>query len=259
MRPLYTVLAPFYELIEGRDYDSELALIEDALKRHGCKTVVDLGCGTGLHVRELAKRAFDVWGIDISPHMIKTAKRLARGLRNARFVVADYYNFKPPTPFDAALCLNWSIPVTFRDVERFFKNSARLLRDGGILLIDYERPEDIVWEDVGEPVIDSWRFRSGRIVRVSIGHVWRNVMRSRDVYIVFGKPRGFRPPSERERYLGKMSNENIMLFLDVSHVRFYEPSEIERLASRHGFKSERLLNLATKKGYRRLYHLLVKA
>ncbi|MEM0445076.1 MAG: class I SAM-dependent methyltransferase [Nitrososphaerota archaeon] len=258
MRPLYKELAPFYEALEERDYEAELTLIDTELKRYGCKTVIDLGCGTGLHVRELAKRGYEAWGVDISSHMIRTAKRLARGVAKAKFIVADYYSYRAPKKFDCALCLNWSIPVNTRDLGRFFKNTARLLKPGGVLLIDYEKPDDIVWEDVGKPVIDYWEFKGGKIVRVSVGQIRENVMRSRDVYVVFGSSRMFMPPSERERYLGRWARENVTAFLDVSYVRFYDPVEIEGEASRHGFRVDKVLTLPRKRGYKRLYSSLVR-
>jgi SAM-dependent methyltransferase len=251
-------LAELYETIEERNYRAEISLIDRVFRENQVKSVIDLGCGTGIHVRELARLGYSAVGIDLSPSMIRVAKKRARGIKRAKFVKADYYTYNPKTRFDGALCLNWSIPVTLRDVERFFSNTARLLREGGILIIDYERPSDIVWGDVGRPVIDSWRFKGGQIVRVSVGEIRRNVMKSRDVYIVFGQPRGFSPPSERERYLGRWRGENVVVFLDVSHVRFYEPRELARIASKHGFSSQRILPLKTKRGYVRLYNIFVK-
>ncbi|GBC70863.1 Glycine/sarcosine N-methyltransferase [Candidatus Calditenuaceae archaeon HR02] len=258
MRPLYDELAELYETIEERDYEAEISLIARVFEKNHVKSIIDLGCGTGIHVRELARLGYRAVGIDISPSMIRVAKKRARGLKGARFVKADYYTYNPETRFDGALCLNWSIPVTLRDVEKFFSNTARLLREGGVLIIDYERPSDIVWSDVGRPVIDSWRFRGGQIVRVSVGEIRRNVMKSRDVYIVFGRPRGFSPPSEEERYLRRWRSEKVAVFLDVSHVRFYEPRELAKIASRHGFSSQRILSMKTKRGYARLYNIFVK-
>ncbi|MCS7146453.1 MAG: class I SAM-dependent methyltransferase [Nitrososphaerota archaeon] len=258
MRPLYNELAQFYEIIEERDYAAEISLIDDVLRRSGARSLIDLGCGTGLHVRELAKRGYEALGIDISPQMVSVARRRARGVKNARFTVGDYYSYKPRKKFDAALCLNWSIPVKKEELDRFFGNTSRLLRESGVLIIDYERPGDIVWEDLGKPVVDSWNFRDGRIVRVSLGEVKRNVMRSRDVYIVFGRPAAFKPPSEEERYLGRWREEKVFVFLDVSHVRFYDNSELEKISLKHGLKSTEILTLKTRRGYPRLYNIFVK-
>ncbi len=257
-RPLYKELAELYETIEERNYEAEISLIDKVFKEHHVKSVIDLGCGTGIHVRELAKRGYRTLGIDISPSMIRVAKKRASGLKGVSFVKADYYTYNPKARFDGALCLNWSIPVTLRGLEKFFSNTAHLLREGGVLIVDYEKPSDIVWSDVGKPVIDSWRFSGGQIVRVSVGEIRRNLMKSRDVYIVFGRPRGFSPPSEEERYLGRWRGEDVSVFLDVSYVRFYEPRELAKIASRYGFSSKRILSVKTKRGYVRLYNIFIK-
>jgi SAM-dependent methyltransferase len=66
----------------------ELTAAFDALGLQG--SALDLGCGTGEHVLELARRGLDAWGVDVAPPAIAAAeqKRNARGLR-ATFVVGD--------------------------------------------------------------------------------------------------------------------------------------------------------------------------
>jgi hypothetical protein len=83
-------------------------------------------------------------------------------------------------------------------------------------------------------------------------------MRSRDVYMVFGKPRGFKPPSERDRYLARWGREGVSVFLDISNVRFYETSHLWRVLARQGFQLETVHKIRTRRGYRRLYAVCVK-
>jgi SAM-dependent methyltransferase len=258
IRPLYRELAPFYEVLEERDYSSEVSLIASELERRGCRKVIDLGCGVGTHARMLAERGFEVTGIDLSPHMVRQARRASEGVTNVRFLVGDYYSYRPRRSFDAALCLNWSIPVVERDLARFLRNTWRMLKGGGLLIFDYEDPSDIVWSDLGEPQVDSWRFGDARLVRVSVASLRGCVMRSRDVYMVFGKPRGFKPPSERDRHLARWGREGVSVFLDISNVRFYETSHLRRVLARQGFQLETVHKIRTRRGYRRLYAVCVK-
>ena len=52
--------------------------------------VADLGCGPGAHALALARRGYDVVGIDGSPAMVEAARaRAARDKVSARFDVAD--------------------------------------------------------------------------------------------------------------------------------------------------------------------------
>ena len=51
--------------------------------------VLDLGCGTGVHAVLLARRGFSVTGLDISPAMLKLARKRGKGLDGLSFVEAD--------------------------------------------------------------------------------------------------------------------------------------------------------------------------
>jgi SAM-dependent methyltransferase len=53
-------------------------------------TALDLGCGTGLHTVELARRGWQVTGVDIVPKAIRLAARRARAANvDARFLEGD--------------------------------------------------------------------------------------------------------------------------------------------------------------------------
>ena len=63
--------ADVYDAIYGaKDYAGEADLIERMLARHRvprpCR-VLDIGCGTGRHAFALARRGYEVTGIDRSP------------------------------------------------------------------------------------------------------------------------------------------------------------------------------------------------
>lgn len=88
---------PFFEL---------LARVEAA----GPEYVADLGCGPGDLTAELAKRwpDADVMGIDNSPAMIETARRLEGG--RLRFGEGDIASWRPARPLDlliSSAALQW--------------------------------------------------------------------------------------------------------------------------------------------------------
>jgi SAM-dependent methyltransferase len=53
---------------------------------------IDLGCGRGLYTRELARRGWEVVGVDNVPRAIDAANR--RGISGATFVVGDVTNLE---------------------------------------------------------------------------------------------------------------------------------------------------------------------
>lgn len=256
-RPLYNQLVAYYEFVEGRDWQGEIKLITSCLRKHESKSVVDLGCGTGYHVRALAKLGFEAVGIDISKQNIRFARRRTKQEKvHPRFVVGSYYEYRPDEIFDAALCLNWSIPVKHDEVKRFLDNTYSLLRPRGLLIFDYERVSQIVWNDVGKAITESWDLGDKLIVRVSLGQVTSNVLSSRDVYIIYSKSSKLTAPTERSRYQAPKGAQ-VQTYVDNSHVRFFSVAEIRDLARKSGFKMIANFMIPRKK-YRRHYAVLMK-
>jgi SAM-dependent methyltransferase len=68
--------------------------------------ILDMGCGTGRHAIELARRGYRVTGVDISSGMLTEARKATReaGVQ-VEWVQADAIKFAPTKSFDAAICL----------------------------------------------------------------------------------------------------------------------------------------------------------
>lgn len=256
-RPLYSQLINYYELIEGRDWRGEINLITSILSQHRCKTLIDLGCGTGYHVRALTKLGFVATGVDISKQNIRFAKKRSKE-ENVRpsFVVGSYYEYSPEKKFDAALCLNWSIPVRDDEVKRFLDNTSSLLRPRGLLIFDFERISQIVWSDVGKPITESWQKTPELIVRISVGQIISNVMSSEDVYIIYSKLSESKLPNERSRYEAAKKN-HVQTYFDRSCVRFFSIPEIRDFARHSGFRVTGNF-LLPRNEYKRNYTVLEK-
>jgi len=257
-RPLYNQLVAHYELIEGRDWLSETNLVASILRKHGSKAIVDLGCGTGYHVRALARVGFNATGIDLSEQNIRFARKEARRQRvKPQFHVESYYDYRPLEKFDAALCLNWSIPVTDDCLKQFLENTNSLLRDGGVLIFDFEKISEIVWNDVGRVIMDSWEHGAELIVRVSVGEMVSNVLHSRDVYFIYPRHSKSRIPNEKTRYRAAQSSDLPHVYADRSYVRFFSMPEVARFARRSGFRLADNFVLPRNR-YKRSYAVLSK-
>jgi len=258
-RPLYNQLVRYYEVLEGRDWKSEIDLITSVFHDYGCNSVVDLGCGTGHHVRSLARSGFKATGVDISVQNVSYArKRAAEDGVDTHFVVGSYYEYHPVKSFDAALCLNWSIPVKDGEVRRFLNNTYSLLRPRGVLIFDYEKVSEIAWSEVGKPIFESWDLDDGLAVRVSVGQIKSNVLSSRDVYIIYPKRQDSKSPDESSRYKAVGKGGEVQIYRDHSYVRFFSPTEIRCVARDSGFSVVSNLVLPRRQ-YKRNYAILRKA
>lgn len=119
----------------------QVDLFEEFIKKYSktrVRSVLDVACGTGLQLRELAKRGYHAIGLDLSATMINYLKDTARqeGLK-IEALEADMNNFLLKDKVDFAYIMMGSIVYT-RDKETFLShlNSvASALNSGGLYLI----------------------------------------------------------------------------------------------------------------------------
>ncbi|MBR2342975.1 MAG: class I SAM-dependent methyltransferase [Clostridia bacterium] len=79
---MYDLIAPIYDAVNGElDYSAWADFIERIIEREyrmgRPELVLDLASGTGRMTIELARRGYDMTGIDISPEMLERARRSA--------------------------------------------------------------------------------------------------------------------------------------------------------------------------------------
>ena len=78
---IYDLLADFYDRINSEiDYDAWASFIEQIFDREmksRPNLVMDLGCGTGKMTLALAKKGYDMTGIDYSVNMLGRAREAA--------------------------------------------------------------------------------------------------------------------------------------------------------------------------------------
>lgn len=91
---------------------------------------LDVGCGTGHHLRELVERGFDAAGTDGSPAMLAEARRMNP---EAELYQADVEALPfPDSTFDLVLCIE--VLRYLRDPRASIAEMARVLRPGGVCL-----------------------------------------------------------------------------------------------------------------------------
>lgn len=135
--------APWYDLLyEDKNYASEVDFVERCLRDHAVTPgkILDLGCGTGLHAIEFARRGWDVAGIDLSEEMVGKAKsRAAQSGLPVRFRQGDACETGPERNFDAVVAL-FHVASYQRDparLEALFRTAHAALKPGGVFLFDY--------------------------------------------------------------------------------------------------------------------------
>lgn len=99
--------APIYDENEfTRNTVPEVDFILEELQLPAGAAILDVGCGTGRHAVELARRGYAVTGLDLSEGMLRRAEAAATAAGvEVRWVKADAARFSLSKKHDGAICL----------------------------------------------------------------------------------------------------------------------------------------------------------
>jgi 2-polyprenyl-3-methyl-5-hydroxy-6-metoxy-1,4-benzoquinol methylase len=122
-----------YSVIHARN-----GAVLEAIRRHGeTGKFLDVGCGTGQLVLEVAQMGTEAVGVDFARHMIAQceANRVAAGVP-ATFIAGSFFDM--PTQghkFDVISALGFIEYISAEQLEEFFTRCFELLNPGGALLV----------------------------------------------------------------------------------------------------------------------------
>jgi len=113
--------------------DAELNFVLDRIGPSDL--VLELGCGYGRIIPELAKKARFVVGIDISISSLKYGRKLIRSTSNCLLIQMDatQLSFLDRT-FDVVVCIQNGISAFHVDQEHLIRESIRVAKQGGTIL-----------------------------------------------------------------------------------------------------------------------------
>jgi 2-polyprenyl-3-methyl-5-hydroxy-6-metoxy-1,4-benzoquinol methylase len=116
----------------------EVDFIEREINFNRETQILDIGCGTGRHSLELARRGYTVTGIDLSPGMIEKAKTLAQKENlKVDFKIKDARDFNFGESFDLAIMLcEGAFPLMENDEMNYsiLQNACNSIKMGGKLI-----------------------------------------------------------------------------------------------------------------------------
>lgn len=136
--------------IESRLLATNKAIVDAILFRRP-ETVLDIGCGEGWLVRELAGHGIDTLGIDVVREFIESAGQEGHG----RYQTLAYEAISPDTlreRFDAVVC-NFSL-LGKESVGHLFQQVPLLLNEGGAFVVQTLHPVVACGD---QPYRDGWR------------------------------------------------------------------------------------------------------
>lgn len=131
----YKIDANFYDIFnKDRNYSIEMKFLLRMLKDR--RKVLDVGCGTGIHLNILENLGYIVEGIDISPKMIAVAKMRVKGPIHK----ADILDFKLDEKYDAVIAMYhvFNHLKSYDEFECGIKNLLNHTKKGGIIILDLD-------------------------------------------------------------------------------------------------------------------------
>ena len=165
----YHELAKSYDrLTNDVDYQATVDFYMQILEREGLKprTVVDLACGTGSVTEILARKGYEVTGVDMSEEMLTEAMAKVMDMENPpRFVCQRLQELKLPVAVDMAVCALDSLDYVTdpADCAEAIRRTYKALNPGGIFIFDVNTPEKLramdgqVFLDEDDDVYCVWR------------------------------------------------------------------------------------------------------
>lgn len=141
-------LAVLYDLFE--DDRADLEVYAAMAVEFGVRTVADIGCGTGELAVRLARRGFDVVGVDPAEASLDLA-RAKSGADRVRWVEGDATVLADsvPGPWADLAVMTGNVAqvfVTDADWQRTLEAAAAVVRPGGRLVFETRPPEVRAWE-----------------------------------------------------------------------------------------------------------------
>ena len=212
-----------YDLLyQDKNYDAEVELLERLFRAHGLNgtTVLDLGCGTGQHAIRLARRGYEVTGVDRSNEMLRIARVKAEQSLDElspqpSFVEGDVTSVRlGGAPFDAALMMFAVLgyQVTNEAVRAALHTVRTHLRPDSLFVCD-------VW--YGPAVLSVRPSERTKVVDAPGGQIIRSVRTQLD---------SFAHRADVDYRVWRLKDKEVIAEMHETHaMRFFFPQELALL------------------------------
>lgn len=155
---------------------SAVGFMERALELTQGASVLDLGCGLGYHAIELARRGYEVTGLDWSDQYLDVARREAEEAGvDIAFVQGDMARMTFEGKFDAVVLWgNTFAMLAHEDNVATLQGIRRALRHGGRALIDTQN-----YTGLPDKLERGWSFKEGNESLLFLTEGTKDVRRGR--------------------------------------------------------------------------------
>jgi 2-polyprenyl-3-methyl-5-hydroxy-6-metoxy-1,4-benzoquinol methylase len=127
----------YYHPIAERYYDRAIATMLRLMEVEPGATVLDAGCGPGVHSVRVARAGYRVYAIDVSQTMLTEAQSRVAAAGAASSVEFSRQDLTRLTLPDASFryAFSWGVIIHIHDVEKALDEFARIVEPGGKLAL----------------------------------------------------------------------------------------------------------------------------
>jgi len=230
-KKVFSDYACYYDLLyRDKDYSAESAYLKSLILKYNSKasSILDLGCGTGIHASIMASKGFRVHGVERSPSMLARCAEYSerKGIDPVdnilKYTKGDIRYVHLNEYFDVVTALFhvMSYQITNNDIDAAFNTALSHLNAGGIFIFD-------IWYG---PAVYAER-PSVRVKRVS----------DECTYITrISEPVHY--PDENKVDVNynvivrNQENNEMIEFKEQHSMRYFSRPEIEYISENHGLK-----------------------
>lgn len=213
-------------LYQDKDYAAETDFLEAIFERYAQappKTILDMGCGSGGHLVQLAKRGYEVTGVDRSSEMLTLAKSKTHA--SGQYVKLHHQDIRHldlEIHFEAVIAMFavMAYQISNSDLVLAFEAARRHLQPGGLFVFDcWFGPAVLVQKPVDRyKIVDEAETRLIRFAVPTLDLLNQTVRVDYNVIRLEG-----------DRVLEEISESHLM--------RFLFPQEIIHLLALSGFEA----------------------
>lgn len=133
----------YYDLLyTDKDYDGEAEYVHNLITENSndAQTILDMGCGTGIHADLLSNKGYKVHGIDISEDMLKIANQKIKGKEERlQFNQSNIQELNLNKKFDVVVSLFHVMSYQNSNIEliKAFEVAKDHLSAGGLFIFDF--------------------------------------------------------------------------------------------------------------------------
>ena len=228
MKQFGSLYSQYYDLLYAeKKYQRETEYVIDLMIKHAntTSTILDLGCGTGVHAEILCDHGYKVHGVDLSEDMLEIAETRRNGKEdNLSFSKADIRKLDLERKFDTVISLFHVMSYQNSNiaVDEVFQGVNEHLNDEGLFIFDFWYGPAVL-TDLPKTTVKRLENESLRVTRIGESrlHAQSNTV---DV--------------EFDIFVTQKEDDRLMVQKELHTMRYFFDTELEMLCDKHQFKIE---------------------